>query len=149
MAAATRTGRAPGTGIITRPATGLLRAVVTPTGMGAGGTAWRAPPKAPPARGRATAPGARPRRPRDRLPRSLHRVPRYDRAPRADQPDDHLVPVVPLAGARVGLRHLLALDGGVRLARPEGALLRPGGRAPAAAREGRHAERETGVSRAA
>src|SRR5262245_28352820 len=76
-------------------------------------------------RGRAAAPCPGTRGPRDRLLRPSHGLPRDDRPARADQPDDHLVSVVPLASARVGLRPVLALDGRVRLARVEGALLRP------------------------
>ena len=85
----------------------------------------------------------------DGLLRPPHHLPRGDRAARPDQPDDHLVPLVPVAGVRVGLRAVLALDGRLRIARPEGALLRSRGGARAAAREGRHADREAGEPRRA
>src|SRR5262245_60826039 len=83
------------------------------------------PPRRAPARRR----GGRLLRPPDDLPRR-------DGLPRADQLPHHLVSVVHLAGPRLGHRSLLALDGGLRLARPEGALLRPGRRAGALPRAG-------------
>jgi len=88
--------------------------------------------EAAPARGGGAPPGPPPRRRRGRLLRPPGQLPERHRLPRAHQPLHlALVPVVPLARVRLGNRPLLALHGRVRLARLEGALLRPGGRARA------------------